>query len=178
VVLGIFASKYKTVLPSKTELKKLTTDRTLLDHKTTMKRNSSLIALIFLSLSSLAQPGKLEQQILGLSKKKFDWTVSKNIDSLKAVLDERVIYVHSNGWTQNKQEMLEDFISGKLSYERVDVSEASVRLYENTAIVNGKGKFSGFINKTAFALDLLYTEIYIKKGNRWLLASRHANRLP
>ena len=93
-------------------------------------------------------------------------------------MDERVIYVHSNGWTQTKQEMIEDFISGKLSYERVDVSEASVRLYENTAIVNGKGKFSGFINKSAFALDLLYTEIYIKKGNRWLLASRHANRLP
>ena len=142
------------------------------------KINFSLIAFIYLSLSSQAQSNKTEQYILDLSKRKFEWTVSKNIDSLRAVLDERVIYVHSNGWAQTKQEVLDDFNSNKLAYQNIVVSEASVRLYDNTAIVNGKGKFSGLVNKTPFTLDLLYTEVYILKGKRWLLASRHANRLP
>ena len=77
-----------------------------------------LIILILLSFSSFAQPGKTEQQILDLSKRKFEWLVNKSTDSLKAVLDEQVKYIHSNGWTQTKQELIDDCISGKLVYQK------------------------------------------------------------
>jgi hypothetical protein len=60
----------------------------------------------------------------------------------------------------------------------VDISETSVRVYDNTAIVTGKGVFSGVNNGTEFSLNLMFTEVYINKNGRWLLASRHANRLP
>ena len=144
-----------------------------------MKRISLvIIILILLSFSSFAQPGKTEQQILDLSKRKFDWMVNKNTDSLKAVLDEQVKYIHSNGWTQTKQEVIDDFISGKLVYQKIEISETIARLYGTTAIVTGKGKFSGAVNQTPFAMELAYTEVYIKKDNHWLLVSRHSNKMP
>lgn len=118
-----------------------------------------------------------EQQIIQLSKKKFEWLIIKNIDSLKMVLDDQAQYVHSNGWIQTKQEVLDDVISGKLNYQEVIVSEASVRLYPGMAILIGKGKFSGIVNKNLFTMELLYTEVYVKRGMKWLLASRHANKL-
>jgi Domain of unknown function (DUF4440) len=118
-----------------------------------------------------------EQQIIQLSKKKFEWLIIKNIDSLKMVLDDQAQYVHSNGWIQTKQEVLDDVISGKLNYQEVIVSEASVRLYSGMAILIGKGKFSGIVNKNLFTMELLYTEVYVKRGVKWLLASRHANKL-
>lgn len=118
-----------------------------------------------------------EQQIIQLSKKKFDWLVTRNIDSLKMVLDDQAKYVHSNGWIQTKQEVLDDVVSGKLDYREVIVSEASVRLYPNMAILIGKGKFSGIVNKNQFTIELLYTEVYVKEGTKWLLASRHANKM-
>jgi hypothetical protein len=144
-----------------------------------MKKNSFLfITFILLSFSSFAQLGNVEQQILDLSKRKFDWMVSKNMDSLKAVLDEQVKYIHSNGWIQSKQEVIDDFLSGKLAYQKIEISEAAARLYSTTAIVTGKGKFSGTVNITPFAMELAYTEVYIKKDNHWLLVSRHSNKMP
>ena len=144
-----------------------------------MKKSSFFLTiLVHLSVWSTAQSISTEQIILNLSKKKFEWMTNKNIDSLKSVLDDRLRYVHSNGWTQSKQEVFDDFSSGKIDYQKIEISEASARVYDNTAIVIGKGKFSGQVNKNPFILDLLYTEVYIRKIGRWVLASRHSSKLP
>lgn len=119
-----------------------------------------------------------EEKLLNLSKRKFDWMIQKQFDSLRWLLDERVQYVHSNGWIQTKQEVLADIESGKLVYQSVDIQEASVRVYKNSAIVNGLGKFQVMMGENAVVIDLRYTEVYIKNKSRWLLASRHANRMP
>jgi hypothetical protein len=141
-------------------------------------RFSLTLLVVLISLSAFAQVNKAEQQILNLSQAKFGWMVQQQLDSLSQILDERVRYGHSNGWVQTKQEVLSDFKSGKLVYSKVVVTDASVRLYKNTAIVMGKGKFDGSINNVSFSLDLLYTEVYVKKGKQWLLATRHANKMP
>jgi hypothetical protein len=130
-----------------------------------------------LSNSAFAQQPNQEEQIIRLSKRKFEWLVTKNIDSLKMILDDQAKYVHSNGWIQTKQEVLDDVVSGKLDYREVIVSEANVRVYPGLAILLGKGKFSGIVNANLFSMELLYTEVYVKKGEKWLLTSRHANRM-
>jgi hypothetical protein len=143
-----------------------------------MKKLYLFVFVVFqLSNSAFAQQSNQEEQIIRLSKRKFEWLVAKNIDSLKTVLDDQTRYVHSNGWIQTKQEVLDDVVSGKLNYQEVIVTEATVRLYPNMALLIGKGKFSGVVNKNLFTMDLLYTEVYVKKGMKWLLASRHANKM-
>jgi hypothetical protein len=134
-------------------------------------------AIFHLSYLAFAQRPNQEQQVIQLSKRKFEWLVTKNIDSLKMILDDQAKYVHSNGWIQTKQEVLDDVVSGKLDYRKVTVSEANVRVYPGLAILLGKGKFSGIVNANLFSIELLYTEVYVKKGEKWLLTSRHANRM-
>ncbi len=144
-----------------------------------MKRNLSLLAIFALmTLSGFAQSGKTEQLISDLSKRKFEWMIDKRLDSLEAMLDDHVKYIHSNGWTQSKKEVIDDFVTGKLSYQKIEITESTVRLFEGTAIVTGKGKFSGTVNNIKFSLELSFTEVYVNKMNQWLLASRHANRMP
>lgn len=144
-----------------------------------MKKNILLLYIFAqLTLSGFAQSEKTEQHILDLSKKKFDWMINKRYDSLEILLDDQLKYIHSNGWAQSKKEMMEDFTRGKLSYQQVEVTESSVRLYDHTAIVTGKGKFAGALSNNQFAMELAYTEVYILKMKRWLLASRHANKMP
>lgn len=136
-----------------------------------------LVILTLVAVSSLAQ-SKTQQVILDLSKRKFDWMVNKRYDSLELLLDDQVKYIHSNGWAQSKKEVVDDFASGKLYYQKIEITESTVRLYDKTCIVIGKGKFSGIVNNNAFAMELSYTEVYVHKNDRWLLASRHANRMP
>ncbi len=143
-------------------------------------KNAILLLIVFLlfSSSAIAQSVKTEELILDLSRKKFNWMVSLQSDSLAAILDDQLVYIHSNGWAQSKKEVLADFISRKLSYQSIEVVESSLRLFDKTAIVNGKGKFTGVVSGISFTMNLLYTEVYIRKGNDWLLASRHANKMP
>jgi hypothetical protein len=112
-----------------------------------------------------------------LSRKKFTWLTQKKLDSLAEMLDERLMYVHSNGWIQTKKEMIDDLKSGKLNYISIDVKSNKVRVYNNTAIVNGAGSFQVTMDGKPLTIELNYTEVYVKGNGRWLLASRHANRL-
>lgn len=144
-----------------------------------MRRSFVFFSLLCISfITELSAQNKIEQQILDLSKKKFDWLIHKNVDSLALVLDNDLRYVHSNGWSETKQEVLDDLLSGKLNYIAIDIHTAQVRFYEQTAIVNGTGKFQVTMNGNPLTIELSYTEVYVKRQGKWLLASRHANRMP
>lgn len=137
-----------------------------------------LTFLLALSLSAVLAQTAEEQKVLKLSARKFDWLVQLKSDSIALLLDDKVQYVHSNGWTQNKQEVLDDMRTGKLVYKKVTVKAAKVRLYDKTAIVTGFGTFEGVNGGNAFALNLGYTEVYVFANGAWRLASRHSNRMP
>ncbi len=114
--------------------------------------------------------------MLAVSRAKFKWLVNKNIDSLEFVLDERLTYIHSNGWVQSKKELIEDLKSGKLTYDKIDVLENSVRLYPKSAVVTRKGKFVASLSGVNNTFDLTYTETYVLQRREWKLVSRHASR--
>jgi Domain of unknown function (DUF4440) len=144
-------------------------------------RTTLFFLLAFVSFTLTAQKktdeSATEQFVLKLHEKKFQWMVKKQLDSLKNILDERVVYVHSNGWVQNKKEIIEDLRSGKLIMNSVTVTEAKARVYKGSVIINGKGKFDVVIDGKSVVIDLLYTEVYVKRKEGWLLVTRHANRL-
>lgn len=142
-----------------------------------MKAFGLAVLLGFLALPAFSQTAE-EKAISELSHKKFNWLIRKEADSLNRVLDERVMYVHSNGWVQSKKEMLDDMKSGKLIYQAITVKESTVRIYGQSAIVTGLGTFEGINSGTAFKLEMRYTEVYVKTAEGWKLASRHSNRMP
>lgn len=136
-----------------------------------------VVGLLFSAGPSFSQSTE-EQQVLDLSRRKFDWLTQGTVDSLEALLDERVEYVHSNGWVQTRADVLNDMKSRKLVYQRVTIKEASARRYGQAAVVTGLGTFEGVNSGAAFKLDLRYTEVYVLSGTRWKLVSRHSNRMP
>lgn len=142
-----------------------------------------LLLFLFICIAGIASAQKTKDEsatekfVLKLHENKFRWMVNKQLDSLNTILDERVQYVHSNGWVQNKQEVTDDLRTGKLIMNSVKVIEAGARVYKGFVIVNGKGNFNVLVNGTAVDIQLLYTEVYAKRQNGWLLVSRHANRL-
>lgn len=139
-----------------------------------MKRMVIVFVAIAAQLSAAAQE---DLQVDKLSRKKFTWLTQKKLDSLAEVLDDRLMYVHSNGWTQTKKEIIDDLKSGKLNYVSIDVKSNRVRVYNSTAIVNGAGSFQVTMDGKPLTIELNYTEVYVKENGRWLLASRHANRM-
>ena len=141
-----------------------------------MKKSFLLLSFLMVALIASAQTQQ-EQQIISLSKKKFEWMVAMNFDSLAPMLDERMIFIHSNGWPETKKEFINDTKSGKLRYTAIEVLESSARIYPESAVVIGRGKFNVTLEGKDLVFELKYTEFYTRKNGKWLLASRHANRL-
>jgi stalled ribosome rescue protein Dom34 len=135
-----------------------------------------LVLVILLSGFVATAQSKQEQVVLQLSHAKFKWLVQKKIDSLKVVLDDRLTYIHSNGWMQTKNELIADLISGKLTYESIEVDQDSIRIYPKSAVVTGRGKFVATLNGSTNTFDLTYTETYVLQKREWKLVSRHASR--
>lgn len=141
-------------------------------------KNILLFILLIVGTQAFSQNPEAEK-VNTLHKKKFEWFITKNYDSLNWILDESVKYIHSNGWIQSKKEVIEDIKSGKLNYTSVAVTESSVSIYNNqSAVVTGKGTFKGLMpDKSEFNIYLLYTEVYVKSKKQWKLVSRHACKI-
>lgn len=136
-----------------------------------------LISTVHASAQKVTDESATEKFVLKLHEAKFRWMINKRLDSLSNILDERVQYVHSNGWVETKKEIIDDLRSGKLVMNKVTVTEAKARVYKGFVIVNGKGIFNVVLEGKPVDISLLYTEVYAKRQNGWLLVSRHANKL-
>jgi hypothetical protein len=133
--------------------------------------------MLFLSHFAYAQVDGIAKFVLQLSARKFDWMVNKNLDSLAQVLHPNVQYIHSNGLTESRSDILENLSSGKLQLINVTIKNADVRIVNQLAIVTGTGTFVGKINEKDFEVELLYSEVWVFVEGQWLLLQRHANRV-
>lgn len=142
-----------------------------------MKKLIVIFLLISTNVKAQKDDSATEKYVVQLHLRKFEWLINKQMDSLKNLLDDRVKYIHSNGWTESKDEIIADLQTGKLNYAKVNVTESTCRVYKGAAIVNGKGVFNVVMDGKPLEIQLYYTEVYVKKKKGWQLVSRHANRL-
>lgn len=142
----------------------------------------TLIFLIFLlaGLPQLQSQSLSEQEntVLRMSEEKFNYFNPENIGKLGPFLHDRLVFIHSNGMTETKEQMFRNLRDGKWKLYKVDVREASVRIFrKKTAIVVGKGTFHASNAGHDIDIDLYYTETWLLDKKQWRLASRHASRL-
>jgi hypothetical protein len=136
---------------------------------------SVLASYLVFPKEAVAQLSGVEEDIFRLHETKFRWMTEKKLDSLAWVLDDSLVYIHSNGWTQTKKELLDDLQSGKLVMKQVDIIDSKLRSYPNhTAIITAKADIHTVTDGKEVMIRLLYTEVYLKKKKSWLLVTRHA----
>ena len=97
---------------------------------------------------------------------------------LKALTDENLVYGHSNGWVQNKREMLDDLKSGLLTYQRFDEDGVSVAMNDKNTMASVC--FAATIDATmkgvanTFHLKVLEVWAWSKEHKNWMLFARQA----
>ncbi|HSK11595.1 MAG TPA: nuclear transport factor 2 family protein [Phnomibacter sp.] len=136
-----------------------------------------LTGIVLISAFSVAQNAPAEKFVKAFSEKKNRWLIEKNYDSLRTMLDKRCLYIHSNGWTQSADDVVNDLKSGKMVYNKMTIEESQARQFESMVIVTGKGRFEGSVDKKPFDLRLAFTEVYIKRKESWKLVSRQSAKL-
>ena len=75
-----------------------------------------------------------EQEIVNLSKDKWQWMADKKADVLDNLFQEKAVFVHMGG-SWGKEQELNVIKSGGIWYKKADIHEVSVNIIDNTAIL-------------------------------------------
>jgi hypothetical protein len=132
-----------------------------------MKHTFLLLILTLIMMQLKAQSP--DQQVLNLSREKFQWQLDKNWSALSDLMDDNIILQHGNGNVQAKEDYFKTLKSGFLEYKMIDVIETSVKTFDKTSVVMGKVKFQIILNGELKEFDFQFTEVYVLMKDKWSL---------
>jgi hypothetical protein len=120
--------------------------------------------------SSAKNSSTAEQEIINLSKEKWQWMADKNRDKLKDLFHEKAVFVHMGGSWGTEQE-LNIIRGGGIHYKKADIHEVSVNIIDNTAILLNKITLLAVVGGNEVTTPFMVTEAYIKQNDIWKLSS-------
>lgn len=111
---------------------------------------------------------KTEQELLDLSKQKWQWMADKNVDKLEPLFDEKSKFVHMSG-TWKKDEELDIIKTGRIWYKNTKVHDVTVEIFGKTAIIWSRITLEAIVRGNEAVTEFTVTEIYQKQGKDWKL---------
>jgi hypothetical protein len=129
-----------------------------------------LLLFVFMSAQVLAQTSTTEQEVIKLSKEKWQWMAEKNVDKLKDLFDDKSVFVHMGG-SWGKEQELNVIESGGIHYKKADVHEVSARIIGNTAIVLNRITLLAVVGGNEVTNPFIVTEVYVKENGKWKMGS-------
>ena len=130
-----------------------------------------IIGLIFILAGvslSYSQNSTTEQEIIDISKEKWQWMADKDVDKLAKLFDDRSKFVHMSG-TWNKDRELEIIKTGSIWYKQADVHDVVVEIFDNTAILWNRITLNAHVRGDDVSNEFTVTEIYKKNPEGWKL---------
>lgn len=148
-------------------------------HTNQLTMKNTLITLLFLLFglqATLAQNSPEQQEIIELSKTKWQWMADKEADKLAELFDDKSVFVHMGGaW--GKEQEVNIIRSGGIWYKKADIHEVSVQIIDNTAILLNRITLIAEVGGNEVTNPFEVTEVYIKKADGWKLGSLSFTKL-
>ena len=142
-----------------------------------MKPISIAFVALFLAYSApVAAQASAEQEVLNLSKTKWQWMSDRNVDSLASLFDKQAVFVHMGGsWGTDRE--LDIIKSGGIHYKHAEIFESSVRFIGTTAIVLNRIRLDAVVGGNEVTNPFMVTEVYVQQSGKWKLGSLSFTRL-
>lgn len=125
---------------------------------------------------SVAQQPSANDELIKLSKEKWQWMADKNVDLLDELFDEKSMFVHMGG-SWDKQRELDVIKSGGIWYKKADIHDVSVNVIDNTAILLNRIDLLAVVGGNEVTNPFMVTEVYVKKDGTWKLGALSFTRL-
>lgn len=132
-----------------------------------MKRSIILLLIIMMAQFTFSQSAA-EQEIIDLSKQKWQWMADKNVDELASLFHNESKFVHMSGsWKKTRE--LEIIESGSIWYKNTIVHDTDVEIIDNTAVVWSRITLEAHVRGNDVENEFTATEVYVKLDGNWKL---------
>ena len=111
-----------------------------------------------------------QQEIINLSKQKWDWMADKKVDSLNVLFDDKAMFIHMGG-SWGKEQELATIKSGGIWYKKAEVYAVIVNMFGNTAILLNDIDLLAEVGGHEVTHAFMVTEVYIKENGKWKMGS-------
>lgn len=135
-----------------------------------------LFLIILSAPGSFAQNSSVEQEIMNLSKAKWQLMADKNVDELTKLFHPKAEFVHMGGHWGTEQE-LNIIKSGRIWYKKADIHEVSVNIIDHTAILLNRIDLLAVVGGNEVTNPFEVTEVYVKQNDTWKLGSLSFTKL-
>ena len=101
--------------------------------------------------------------------------ITKNdFRKLDQVLADDLVYLHSTGVMDSKASYVKSLQSGKQKYSSGKINDLKIRVYGQTAVINGDANFEFVTDGKPGKAHLKYTHVFVKGGKGWQLVSHQS----
>ncbi len=122
------------------------------------------------------QNKNMEQEVIDLSKQKWDWMSERKMDSLDALFHEKSVFVHMGG-SWGKEREMEIIKSGGIHYKKADIHEVTLNVIGNMAVLLNRIILLAVVGGNEVTNPFMVTEVYVREGDAWKLASLSFTKL-
>lgn len=134
-----------------------------------------LLMFVLFTTNTFAQ-NTAEQEVIQLSKQKWQWMADKNVDRLTPLFDDKSVFVHMGG-SWGKTQEINIIKSGGIHYKKADIHEVSVNIIGDTAILLNKITLLAVVGGNEVTNPFIVTEVYVKEHDGWKLGSLSFTKL-
>lgn len=84
------------------------------------------------------------------------------------------MYLHSTGVMDSKASYVKSLQTGKQKYVSGKINDLKIRVYGQTAVLNGDANFEFVTDGKPGKAHLKYTHVFVKGGKGWQLVSHQS----
>ena len=142
-------------------------------------RPNVVVVTIFVALLTLSLPAQTpsaaEAQVRATEVRRVTALLRGDVETLRQIYADDYTLVTPTGGMRTKADQLQELQSGGLKYEKIEISEQTIREYGDVAIVLSRDKSAIVRNGKPVGGDLRFTRVYKQFGRSWKLIASHAS---
>jgi len=129
--------------------------------------------------STNAGRAALRQQVVETERALYRAQIAGSVERLKPMLGADLVYIHSTGVAESKEEYLAGVADGLYEYGTIESRGTRLQVFADVAIMNGIVDMTVSAHGAAKQLiHLLFCLVWVRQGDAWRLDFRQATRIP
>jgi ketosteroid isomerase-like protein len=111
---------------------------------------------------------RVQEEIKRIEQERNQAILAGDPAALDRMTSEDYTFITQRGELRTKADILGGFKSGSFRYSARNVSDLTVRVYGNAAVVTGRARQKGTENSNDYSGENRFTRVYVKQGDRWI----------
>ena len=118
-----------------------------------------------------------EQEIKSLERERNVAILNSDAAALDRMTADDYTFITLRGELRTKSEIVKGLQSGSFKYESRQISDLTIRVYGDTAVVTGRSNQKGMENGKDYSGDYRFTRVYVRQKGRWLTVALQATAI-